>query len=397
MQISDDTIDRRRFLLALGSAAASLTLTRTAPSQSRNQQELLFYVGTYTTGTESKGIYVCKLNRKDGSLLPYKAVEDVVDPSFLAIDGRTRYLYAVNETLEYEGKKEGSVSAFAIDQRTGDLTFLNRQPSLGAAPCHISISKDNRFILVANYVGGNLAVFPLELSGKLQSFVELKQLNGTGPNKDRQEASHAHSIDLDKSDRFAATCDLGADKVFLYRFNKRSGKLEPNPTQPYFQTKPGAGPRHFVFHQSGRRAFVINELDSTVTALSYNENRGALIELQTISTLPIYWTGSNTCAEIQISPDGSFLYGSNRGHDSIVSYKIDDETGKLIVVEHTFTGGKVPRNFAIDPMGQFLLVANQKSNDIVTFSIDRKTGRLRSTGNKIDVPAPVCIKFPQTF
>lgn len=360
--------------------------------------EMLVYIGTYTSGnTGSEGIYIYKLNMETGALTPYRTVANVVEPSFLVIDKRRKFLYAVNETLEYEGKKSGAVSSFAIDQKTGDLQFLNKQPSLGGAPCHISISDDGKYAMTANYLGGNVAVLPIQPDGRLGPAIDLKQHSGTGPNKDRQEAAHAHSITLDRKDRFAVACDLGADRIFIYKFDKRSGKLSLNPTQAFFQAAPGAGPRHFAFHPNGKFAFVINELSSSVTSLSYDEDQGTLKEIQTISTLPAGWTGANTCADIHISPDGAFLYGSNRGHDSITSFKIDGGSGKLETVENVSTQGKTPRNFAIDPTGKFLLAANQKSDSIVTFLIDKRSGRLQPTGNKATAPAPVCLKLISNF
>jgi 6-phosphogluconolactonase len=386
-------LNRRRFLKQLGFSAAAFPFVRlatAAPAQLNRERQLL-YIGTYTTGTASEGIYIHHLDVKTGALSPYKTVKGVSDPSFLAVDRQARLLFAVNETLEYNSMKSGSVSAFSIERQTGELTLLNKQPSMGGAPCHISVSRNNRFVLVANYVGGNISVLPIDRNGKLQPSVEIKQHEGTGPNKERQESAHAHWVDLDMRGRIAAACDLGSDKVFLYRFDEHSGKLFPNSAQAFFQTKPGAGPRHFVFHPNGKFAYVINELNCTVTALRFD--RGRLNEIQTVSTLPANWSGENTCAELQLSPDGNFLYGSNRGHDSIVSYSVDHAAGKLSLIEHVSTGGKTPRNFVIDPTGTILLAANQKSDSIVSFAIDGKTGRLHSTGSKCSVPSPVCLKL----
>jgi 6-phosphogluconolactonase len=359
---------------------------------------MLVYVGTYTSGkSKSEGIYICKLNLDSGALVPYQTVKNVVEPSYLAIDKSKKYLYAVNETVEYEGKPSGAVSAFAIDQKTGDLTFLNKQASLGGAPCFVTVSADEKFVLVANYVGGNVAVFPIEAGGKLGANVDLKQNSGTGPNKDRQEAAHAHSINLDGKNRFAVACDLGVDKIFIYEYERKSGKLKTNAEQPFFQTKPGAGPRHFAFHRNGKNAFVINELDSSVTALEFDAKGGTLKEIQTVSTLPADFKTQNTCADLHVSPDGKFLYGSNRGHDSIVSYKIDQRTGKLEFVEHTSTQGKTPRNFVIEPSGKFLLAANQNSDSIIVFRIDGKTGKLVQPKNSVVVPSPVCLQLIPAF
>jgi 6-phosphogluconolactonase len=367
-------------------------------SSDKKAKEMLLYIGTYTSGkSKSEGIYIYKLNLDSGELKPFKIVKNVVEPSYLTIDKDRKYLYAVNETEVYEGKKSGAISSFAVNQKNGDLTFLNKQPSLGGAPCYITVSENQKFVLVANYLGGNVSVHLIEAGGKLGASIDLRQNSGAGPNKDRQAAAHAHSINLDGKNRFACLCDLGVDKVFIYEFDKKNGKLKPNAAQEFFQTKAGAGPRHFAFHKNGKYAFVINELDSSVTSLSFDENLGMLKEIQTVSTLPADFKDSNTCADLHISPDGAFLYGSNRGHDSIVVYKIDEKTGKLEYVEHTLTGGKTPRNFTISPNGKFLLAANQNSDSVVVFRIDEKSGKLGATGYTAQVPSPVCLKLIPSF
>jgi 6-phosphogluconolactonase len=401
MRCKKNNFSRREFLTALGAAGMFFPLVDSINSQTiKNEKakEMLVYVGTYTSGkSRSEGIYVYKFNAESGALSPYKTVRNVVEPSFLAIDKDKKYLYAVNETIEYEGKKSGAVSAFAIDRKTGDLNFLNKQPSLGGAPCHISVSDNGKFVLVANYVGGNVSVFPIGKNGSLGAAVDLKQHSGSGLNRQRQEAAHAHSIILDRENRFAFANDLGIDKIMIYRFDDETGKLEPNAAQPFYRTKAGAGPRHFKFHPNGKFAFVINELDMTISALDYDARRGTLKEIQSVPTLPAGFSGSNTCADIHVSPDGAFLYGSNRGHESIVSYKIDEKTGKLEYVEHVSTGGKTPRNFAITPNGRFLLAANQNSDSIVTFRIDEKTGKLTPTENRATAASPVCLRIIPDF
>ncbi|MEP6902673.1 MAG: beta-propeller fold lactonase family protein [Actinomycetota bacterium] len=392
-------LTRRDFLAIGGSAVAGLLLSPKMNAQSNKKtKEMILYIGTYTSTGKSEGIYVHKFDLETGKLTPLHTVKDVADPSFLTIDKDRKYLYAVNELLEYEGKKSGTVSAFAIDQKTGNLQFLNKQASLGGAPCFITTSENSKFALVANYLGGNVSSFPIEKDGRLGASVDLVQHTGFGPNKDRQESAHAHSITLDRNNRFAFAADLGIDKLMIYDFDAQKGKLKPNEAQAFYQTKPGAGPRHFSFHQNGKFAFLINELDTTITSLAYDEKSGTLKEIQTVPTLPVGVSGaSNTCADIHVSPNGKFLYGSNRGHNSIVSYKIDEKTGKLEYIEHVSTGGKKPRNFAIDPAGKFLLAANQDSDNIVIFRIDEKTGKLQATGNSAEVPTPVCLKFIPAF
>jgi len=388
---------RRGFLQSVGSTTLALTLSSSANSWSLPDSapdDLLVYVGTYTTG-ESDGIYIYRLNPASGELKPVGTVK-ADNPSYLAIDGRRRFLYAVNEVTEFAGTSSGAVSVFSINQKTGDLQFVNQQPSLGGAPCYISVDRNNRFVLVANYVGGNVAVLPVQRDGRLGSATDMEQHRGSGANIERQESPHAHSIILDPANRFAFASDLGIDKIMVYRFDSKSGKLAPN-SPPWVQVKAGAGPRHFTFHPTGTSAYSINELDSTVTAFAYNKALGVLSDAQTVSALPVNFSGNNSCADIHISPNGKFLYGSNRGHDSIVVFKIDETTGRLNFVEHVPTGGKTPRNFCIDPTGKFLLAANQKSDTIATFRIDSASGRLRPAGQVTEVPSPVCLKMIPSF
>lgn len=390
---------RREFLEIGGLGAMGLMMAQNAISQSEIfTKKMLLYIGTYTSTGKSEGIYVHEFDATTGKLTPLHIVKNVLEPSFLTISKDRKHLYAVNELLEYEGKKSGAVSAFSIDQKTGNLQFLNKQPSLGGAPCHISITEDGKFVLVANYLGGNVSVYPIEKDGKLGASVDLVQHSGFGPNKDRQEAAHAHSINLVIPNRFACAADLGIDKIMIYRFDEKTGKLTTNENQPFYQSKAGSGPRHLTFHHNGKYCFVINELDLTVSSLAFDNKLGTLTEIQTVPTLPAgASTAGVTCADIHISPNGKFLYGSNRGHNSIVSYKIDGQSGKLEYIEHTPTQGKKPRNFAIDLSGKFLLVANQDSNNIVVFRIDEETGKLQSTGNTVQVPTPVCLKFIAAF
>ena len=394
--MSNKTPTRRDFLKALGLGALGLTLSKTSGAQSpRSPRELLVYVGTYTAG-KSEGIYLFRLNLSSGELRHVGTTKGVVNPSFLTLDGRRRYLYAVNEVEEFAGKKSGAVSAFAVDQTTGGLRFLNQQPSMGGAPCYVSLDASGRFLLVANYVGGNVTVLPVRVDGSLGEAADVKQFQGSGVNPGRQEGPHAHCILPDRSGRHVYSCDLGTDKVMIYRFDAKEGKLIPN-DEPWVQVKPGAGPRHLTFHPGGRHAYVINELDSTVTAFAHDPGSGALRELQTVPALPTDFKGANTGADIHTSPDGKFLYSSNRGHDSIAAFRVDARTGRLGVVAHTPTRGKKPRNFAIDPTGAFLLVANQDSDTIVTFRRDPLTGRLDPAGHVAEVPSPVCLKLVAPF
>lgn len=393
-------LSRRNFLAisTIGVTGLLTTNSKSLPlTEDKNKKNMLVYIGTYTSNSKSEGIYIYKLNGLTGELTPYKTVPNVVDPSFLTISKDRKFLYAVNELEKFEGKKSGAVSAFAINDKTGDLQFLNKQATLGGSPCQLSVSENGKFVAVANYSGGNASIFPVETDGSLGLPTDFIQHTGFGPNKTRQASAHVHSINLDHKNNFAFVCDLGIDKVMIYAFDDKKGKLQPNSFQPFFQAKPGSGPRHFVFHPHNKFAFVVNEIDDTVTALAYNAEKGSLNELQTVSTLPVNYSRSNTCADIHISPNGEFLYASNRGHDSIVSFQIDQKTGLLTYLEHTPTQGKNPRNFAIDASGNFLIVANQTTENIIVFRINQSNGKLEPTGFSANVPAPVCLKLIPEF
>jgi 6-phosphogluconolactonase len=352
---------------------------------------LLVYVGTYTEGTKSQGIYRMELDLATGKLSEPVVAGKTVNPSFLALHPTGKYLYAVNEVAEFNKKTgTGGVGSFAIDGKTGDLTQLNQEPSLGEHPCHLITDKTGKYVLVANYSGGNACVLAIEADGKLGKATGFVQHKGKSVNPDRQERAHAHSINLDAANRFAFVADLGTDEVRIYRFEK--GRLTAN-DPPAVRMKPGAGPRHFAFHPSGKFAYVINELDSTVTAMSYDATKGALEPIQSVSTLPEGYKGNTTTAEVVVHPSGKLLYGSNRGNDSIAIFTIDQETGKLTPAGRQGKGIKVPRNFAIEPTGRFCLVANQGGGTIFVFRIHPKTRQLEPTAGKAEVPAPVCLRF----
>lgn len=379
---------RREFVTTFaGSALGAFAFRGTAwPNEAR---ERTLYVGTYTSG-KSEGIYVYRMDRITGELTHFNSIK-AVNPSFLEIDRSKRYLYAVNEVPDFGGKSSGAVSAFSIDSATGNLRFLNQQASLGADPCHVTVDRRRRSLLVANYTGGNVAVLPIQRDGSLGAATDLKQHAGSST-KEQQKGPHAHCIILDRSQRHALAADLGIDKVMIYRFDQTTGKLSPG-RQPWAPLQSGAGPRHLTLHPSGKYAYVINELDSTMTAFEYDGVNGTLAPLDTVSTLPGNFSGTSYCADVHVSPSGKFVYGSNRGHNSIVVFGIDPHTGKLQHLEHVSTEGKWPRNFIIDPTGRFLLVANQHTDNVVTFRIDTQTGRLRPTGHVAEIPVPVCLKF----
>jgi 6-phosphogluconolactonase len=396
----DNKSTRRDFMKSAGVATLGAALTSSAanalPVNTHvRARELVMYVGTYTSG-ESVGIYLYRFNVVEGSLMRNGVATGVNNPSYLTLDRARRMLYAVEETEEFEGEKSGAVSAFALDGREGQLRFINRQASKGGAPCYITADGTGRFVLVANYVGGNVAVLPVSKDKGLGRATDVEQDSGSGPNRERQEGPHAHCVVLDPSNRHAYACDLGTDKVMIYNFDARLGTLTPG-ARPFVSLKPGAGPRHLTFDRAGRRVYVLNELDSTVTAFARTRTTGALRELKTYPMLPEDFKGENTGADIHLTPDGRFLYCSNRGHDSIALFRVNAPTGLLTPAGHTPTGGKAPRNFAVDPTGRFLLVANQKSDSIVTFRIDPSTGALQATGHTTEVPSPVCLKLTAPF
>nr|WP_298868020.1 lactonase family protein [uncultured Gimesia sp.] len=356
-------------------------------------EKIRVYVGTYTRGSESRGIYQLLMDSESGKLSHAGTTENVDNPSFLAIHPTQKYLYAVNEVGDFQGTKAGAVSAFAIDPETGELTLLNQVSTKGAAPCHLDIDDTGRTLLVANYTGGNICSLRLRKNGKLKNNVSFIQHIGSSINPARQKAPHAHSINLDPQNRHAVVADLGIDQLLVYQFDPVDGSLTPN-SPPGIKMAPGAGPRHFAFHTTGKWGYVINELNRTITAMNYNAKQGSFEEIQTISTVPKGTPAKgNSTAEVQVHPSGKFLYGSNRGPNTIAIYQIDQQTGKLTSTGFESTGGEIPRNFKIDPTGKFLLAANQNTHNVVVFKINQKTGTLQNTGHEIRVPKPVCIKF----
>lgn len=354
-------------------------------------KSLRFYIGTYTGG-ESEGIYVSELDLATGALAEPRLASAATNPSFVALHPNGRYLYAVGEVSDFDGKKTGAVSAFAIDRETGLLTLLNQQPSRGTGPCYVVVDAAGKNVLVANYGGGSVAALPIGADGRLDAATGFVQHTGSSVNQPRQAGPHAHSINLDAANRFAVAADLGLDKLLVYRFDPTAGTLTPN-DPPATSVAAGAGPRHFAFHPNGRFAYVINEMNLTVTAFRYDAGRGTLTAIHSVSTLPAGTEKQGSTAEVQVHPSGRFLYGSNRGHDSLAIFAIDQNSGHLTPIGHHSTGGKTPRNFAIDPTGRYILAENQNSNSVVVLRIDPDTGLLSNTGHTITVGSPVCIKF----
>ncbi len=364
--------------------------------------EMLVYVGTYTepirfgTGKilegKGEGIYLYRMNPATGALEFASKTAGVVNPSYLAIHPTQRFLYAVNELKMYEDKPTGTISAFTVDAKSGKLEFLNRRPTHGTDPCHVAVDGKGGHVFVANFMSGSVCVLPVEKDGSLGPACDFVQHVGSSVDPVRQKGPHAHSVTLDPATRFAFVPDLGLDKLLIYQFDRARGMLDPHAVA-WIKVKPGAGPRHVALHPGGRLAFLINELDSTLAALSFDRKKGVFKELQLVPTLPSGFQGESTCADVQVAPSGRFVYASNRGHDSLVIYRIDQRRGRLVYVGHQSTQGKTPRQFEIDPTGRFLLVGNQDTDTIVPFRIDPRTGTLAPTGQFVQVPTPVCVKF----
>ncbi len=396
-------ITRRLFaVLIVVSALVALLSPAPAAKRATAKTRYLAFVGTYTTKTESKGIYGFEFDADTGKLTPTGVATETTDPSWVAVHPSGKYLYAANEA-----GKASAVSAFAVDAKSARLTLLNQVQALGEDPCYLSFDKTGKYLLVANYTSGTVAVFPILSDGRLGEHTALlKNLGSTGPNKERQEGPHAHWIETTAQNHFVYVADLGLDRVLIYQFDAAKGALtrgEPPPRKAapdkaasldsFFLTlSPGAGPRHVAFAPDGKYMYVLGEMQSAVTVFA-NDARETFPQVQQISALPAGFSGRNDAAEIAIHPNGKFLYTSNRGHESIAVFAIEPKTGTLTRVADVPTGGKEPRHFALDPTGQYLLAENQLSGSIVEFRIDPSTGKLTATGEVLQVPSPVCVAF----
>jgi len=371
-------------LILAGLLAAPLSLAAEASGK------CLVYVGTYTGGS-SKGIYAWRFDGSTGKAEPLGLAAETPNPSFLALHPNGKFLYAVQETGTFKGEKGGGLRAFAVDRATGKLSFLNEQPSGGADPCHLAVDGSGQCLLAANYSGGSVISLPIAQDGSLAQSASFVQYSGRGVNPARQEAPHAHSINLSPDGRTAVVADLGLDLLHVYRVNALAATL--NPVEfPFARTAPGAGPRHLVFQADGRFVYVLNELACTITSYAFDAQAATLLERSTVPTLPAEARVPNTCAEIRIHPNGRTLYASNRGHDSLAVFEMDGRGG-LKLLQHVPTGGKTPRNFALDPSGRYLFAANQNSDAIVVFKVDPGTGCLSPTGETLKVGSPVCVRF----
>lgn len=354
--------------------------------------ESLVYFGTYT-GTNSKGIYVSRFDSDTGRLSSPELAAETKSPTFLAVSPNGHFLYAGSEMTSAAGQKTGDVIAFALENKTGKLTLLDQKNSGGnGSPCHIAVDATGKCLIVANYGSGSIAALPIHADGSLGDATAMIQHSGSSVNPSRQAGPHPHFIFPSPDNRFVLNCDLGLDKIFIYHLDATDGKLTTN--EPAFvNVTPGSGPRHFVFSHEGKFIYVINEMGGTISVFGYAATNATMTEVQTISTLPKDFAGNNTAAEIALHPNGKFLYASNRGDDSIAVFAVDQKSGRLALIEHQSTLGRMPRYFAIDPTGRWLLAENQASDSVVVFAIDPGTGKLKPTGQSITVGAPVCAVF----
>ncbi len=381
---------RRDFLRFTGAGLLTAGLARcTSPAGPASRS---LYVGTYTSGeSTSEGIYLVRMSESDGSLEMVGLAASSVSPSFLAVHPSGKFVYSANETGEFEGERQGYLTAFRVDEQNGMLVELNRRGSGGGGPCYVSLDPSGKILLAANYGGGSVIAYAVEADGGLGARTGFVQHEGSGGDPARQSAPHAHSIVASPDGRFALAVDLGIDKVMVYGLGE-DGSLNPN--DPAFgAVAPASGPRHLAFSPDARFVYVVNELSSSVTPFRYVTAGGVLEPMAAVSTLPPGYAETSYCADIHVHPGGRFLYASNRGHDSIAVFRIDPASGDITWLDAVSTGGNWPRNFALSPDGRFLLAANQRSASIVVFRIDEETGLPVETGSRLEVDQPACIKF----
>jgi len=364
-------------------------------------KNILIFVGTYSEDIlfgdgvvlhgKGDGIYVFRLNHETGELTLLNKGFGKPNPSYLTLDPTNKYLYCVNEMKEFKGLESGSVSAFSLDPGNGKLTLLNRRATNGTDPCHLIVNDANTHLLVANFASGSISILPINSDGSLAPISFFIQHKGKSIDEIRQAGPHAHKIELDKSNKRAFVTDLGCDKIFIYKTDFPNNKLIPS-EPAYLKIKAGEGPRHCIFHPSGKYFYVVNELGSSIYSYQYDEEKGTFELLQIISTLPDDYTGHNMSAAIKILPGSNYLYSSNRGHDSVSAFKIDNDTGKLTFTSTYSTGGSMPRDFDFDPEGNFLIATNQDSDNIVVFKVNRETGAISEVFRVNDISKPICVR-----
>jgi 6-phosphogluconolactonase len=349
----------------------------------------LVFVGTYTTHG-SKGIYAYQFDSATGQLKSLGLAAETPQPSFVVASRDGKFLYAANEMQDFDAQKSGAVTAFAIEA-DGKLKLLNQLASRGADPAHITLDRTGKYLIAANYTGGNITVFPIQQNGSLAEASDFVQHKGSSVNRERQEGPHPHEVVMSPDNRFVLVPDLGLDEVVIYPFDAAKGKLG---TSHSVKVAPGSGPRHLAFSKDDRFVYLMTEMKSEVVVYSFDKSGGDLKELQTISSLPADFKGENTGAEIEVHPSGQFLYVSNRGDDnSIAVFAIDRKSGKLKLEQIEPTQGKTPRHFAIDPAGKWLLAENQDSDSLVIFKMDAKSGHLTASGQQVQISSPTCIEF----
>ena len=351
-----------------------------------------FYIGSYAS-KEEKGILFCKLNPDTGEMKIEDGIAGIANPSFLALNKDRTRLYSVSEEENFQGEPSGGLASYRIDNGIRIPHLLNTMPSMGKAPCHISLSPDEKFLFAANYTSGNISSYFLNDDGSLKVLSDTKQHHGSSLNPERQEGPHAHMIQPTQDGNFVVTADLGMDQLLIYGFDSKKGKFIDLPEKTV-KVSPGQGPRHFIFHPNHPRLYLINELGNTLMTFSINLS-SCLIKGpdQTIETLPPDFNKTSYTADLHLHPNGKFLYGSNRGHNSLVCYSVDPEDQSLSVRSHTPSGGIFPRNFAIEPSGKILIAANQDSFNLQSFSVNPDSGALSPLHSlKLEVK-PVCVLF----
>ncbi len=380
------TLQRLIAFLWLPAVALACSTTTSTP------EKIFFYAGS-SDGSLERSVFLCELDTTSGRAVIVDSLAGSKGSSYLALSPDRNFLYAIDETRGDPEKKYSSVASFQVTDAEGRLKMLNRQSSEGRGICHVSCHPDGSHIFVANYSEGNIAAYPLADDGSILPASDIIQHTGSGPNTGRQSQAHAHHIIPDPAGNYILATDLGADKVFIYSFDRASGKLKPNPEQPFFEARPGAGPRHLAFHPSQPYLFIVNELNGTTTSCSFDQETGRMEEINTVSNLPEDFNGSNYPAAVRVHPDGPYVYASNRvGDNSITVFRISGsgEIERLQVMENVPAH---PRDFNIDPQGKYLIVAGQQGNEIEVFRIDRSTGKLIRTGQKMKMKAPACILF----
>lgn len=384
-----------RWLLAGHLFALLIPVTAVAanvanPESSKNLPDSWVYLGTFSRPPEG-GLFVARLNSATGALSPATLAGEATNPGFLAVDAAASRLYALDETKNEKGTI-GYVDAFQINRETGQLVLKNRQETDGGSFCYLALDRTAHFLGAARYGDGNAVLFPLSSEGTVGPASSVVQHHGSGPNKERQEKPHVHSINFDPTNHYAFVADLGTDEIRSYRFDPSAGTLTPN-DPPFAKAPSGAGPRHLAFHPSGHFAYVVCEMSATVVVYAYDAEHGSLSQLQETALLTDDLIGERRAAEVVVDRSGRFLYVSNRGYDALVVFAIDPKTGQLTFVQREHDGIAYPRNFAIDPTGRWLLCANRDSNSVTVYAIDAASGRLSRTESQVKVPQPVCVRF----